>query len=226
MIWLQWFREVLSGGSPVMHETVVRIAAGIVLVGMLVGCGAGGDGSGGGTPAVVSTSAKPAVDATTTDSPSTGPTTEAPEPDGSVNPSEAEELPTVPAVAIEEEADFGDGVTARVTKMAAVDAEAAGAGEIGGPAVAVTIELTNGTRASLPLDAVNVLLSYGSQDTPALPVIGDGRAKSLSGSLKPGASRKGVYVFTLAPNDRDAVTLTVSHTSLSPIVAFEGAAPR
>jgi hypothetical protein len=128
-------------------------------------------------------------------------------------------------VDLEDEADFGDGVTARVTRVRAVDAKASGAGEISGPAVAFTIRLENGTAKRLRLDTVNVTMVYGEADTPAIPVVGDRRARPLSGVLKPDDARSGVYIFTVPEDMREDVTLTVSHASLSPIVAFRGSAP-
>jgi hypothetical protein len=151
------------------------------------------------------------------------------DPGGSDDPggqgTQATALPTLPPVELDQEADFGDGVTARVTGVRAVDAEASGAGEIGGPALAFTIELDNRTTEQLPLDTVTVLMVYGGADTPAIPILGDPRARPFSGRLEPDAAKSGVYIFTVPEDGRDDVTLTVSHASLSPIVAFQGSAP-
>ncbi|MGB7980663.1 MAG: hypothetical protein WCF36_07700 [Candidatus Nanopelagicales bacterium] len=123
---------------------------------------------------------------------------------------------------MDDEADFGDGVTAKVNGVRAVEAEASGAGEISGPALAFTIQLGNGSPEAVTLDTVNVVLLQGEQDSPALPVFGDSLAKPFTGTLKPDANQQGVYLFTLPVDQRDDVTLTVSYESISPIVAFKG----
>lgn len=221
----------VAGGSKGAWRRVAPQAALVAMLCGVVGCGGESPDSSPDGAAAASASAgiseptEPAqTESTTPDASivSDTATKGASTPDDGVEPGP----PMVPPVSIKEEADFGDGVTATVVKLAAVDAEAAGAGEIGGPAVAVTIALRNGTSKTLPLGAVNVQMVYGSEQTPATPVDGDPQAKDFTGSLDPKDRQKGVYLFTIPPDERDEVTITVSHASLSPIVAFQGVAPR
>ena len=101
-----------------------------------------------------------------------------------------------------------------------------GIGEVGGPALLFSIEIVNGTDQALQLDYVVVNTSYGPQATPAIPLFGDPHSSPFQGSVAPGGSARGVYVFRVSPEDRADVSVSVSHESLSPVVVFRGSAPR
>lgn len=141
------------------------------------------------------------------------------------SPDESRSIPTRKAVPLDDEAEFGDGVTAELTSIKAIEAEAKGIGEIAGPALKLTITLTNGTDKSIPLDYVVVNTLYGKDKLPATAIYGDPDADPFRGTLKPGKSAKGVYIFSVPEDERDKVRITVSHESLSPIVVFTGSAP-
>lgn len=206
-----------------------KVGAAAVLVAALglAGCSGEAADADGGAGASSASPVAPSVDASaspeSSESASTPGSTATASPTDSA--SEPESVETLPAVDLDEDADFGNGITARVAKVRAVNAEASGAGEISGPAVAVTIELENGTAKKLDLGTVNVQMVYGDDDTPALPVFGDSRADSFSGSLKPDATKKGVYIFTVPKDARGDATITVSYEGSSPIVAFQGSLP-
>lgn len=141
------------------------------------------------------------------------------------SPDESRSIPTRKAVPLDDEAEFGDGVTAELTSIKAIDAEAKGIGEIAGPALKLTIALKNGTDESIPLDYVVVNTLYGKDKLPATAIYGDPDADPFRGTLKPGKSATGVYIFSVPEDERDKVRITVSHESLSPIVVFTGSAP-
>ena len=120
-------------------------------------------------------------------------------------------------------ADFGDGVTATVSAIEPVTAEASLPGEVGGPGVAITVEITNGSAGAVDLDAVTVDLTdaSGASATPITPP----EPEELSGSVAPGESAQGRYVFSLPTDDRAGATLRVSYSADAPSVLFTGDLP-
>ncbi|MCZ2810483.1 hypothetical protein O2W15_03445 [Modestobacter sp. VKM Ac-2979] len=135
----------------------------------------------------------------------------------------AQELPPdLPAVALEEPVPV-DGLTIEVASIEGIDGQATGPGNIAGPAVRVTVRVTNDSSADVSLDAVVVNLFHGPEATPASP-LEDPSQEPFSGALRPGASADGVYVFTLATGDRDSVTVQVGHAPGASYAVFTGAA--
>ncbi|MGO4592521.1 hypothetical protein AB4Z18_01740 [Leifsonia sp. 2TAF2] len=113
------------------------------------------------------------------------------------------------------------GLTASVVSVESYTATAKRAGEVSGPAVKVTLRLTNGTGGAFPVSTAGVNAYYGSGTTPASPVANDPAAKPFTGSLAPGASTTAVYVFTV-PADQDAkVTVTLSDQAGAKLVVFQ-----
>jgi len=130
-----------------------------------------------------------------------------------------EQLEPVP---LDETAEFGDEVSAELVELAPVEVEGEVPGEISGPAIRVTVRLINGTSQPLSLDAVTVFLYTGAGLTPA-PQIGDEEGVVFRGSLAPGGSAEGAYTFSVAEDQRDDVSVTVSHSPTSTVVVFNGA---
>jgi len=124
-------------------------------------------------------------------------------------------------VPLDERAPFGDQVSGELVDLSAVEAEGQGVGEISGPALRVTVRLLNGTSEPLSLDAATVSMYFGSDLTPA-PPISDGTVP-FRGSLAPGESAEGVYTFSIGEDDRDDLSITVSHSPGSAVVVFNGA---
>ena len=174
-------------------------------------------GAAGATPSA--TSAAPSAAPTTValapaaDTPApTGPTTDADEPPASLAP-----------VPLDQPAAVGDGVTARVVSLDAVDATGVGPGNVTGPALRVTVAMTNGTAGALPLGGVAVDLASGPELVPASPV-NDPSAAPFSGTVAAGGTAQGVYVFSIAAADRADVTLSVGYEAGAPVLVFTGAA--
>jgi hypothetical protein len=141
--------------------------------------------------------------------------------DGSIN----ETVDPVPAanvadpVGIDETADFGNGVRARVSSVESLDAEAHLPGEFSGPAVALTVEVTNGSKQRINLDMVTVDLTF---DGLSAYTVRDPERRPVSGHLAPGESTSGSYVFTLDPSQRDDVALRITYSAEAPTVIFAG----
>jgi hypothetical protein len=113
------------------------------------------------------------------------------------------------------------GLTANVVSVESYTATAKRAGEVSGPAVKVTLRLTNGTGGAFPLSTASVNAYYGSDATPAAPVAGDPAAKPFSGSLAPGAAATAVYVFSVPADQDGSVTLTLSDQAGARLVVFQ-----
>lgn len=127
-------------------------------------------------------------------------------------------------VPIDEVGDFGDGIRVGVARVRAVEAGGGGGiGDLAGPAIAVTIDLTNDGSTPVTLDEVVVTATYGKDGIPAPGVFNDTRANHFAGSLAAGASARGTYVFSLPEDQRRRVTILVSHSGGVPNVAFQGA---
>lgn len=127
---------------------------------------------------------------------------------------------TAAPVALTEAADFGGQVSARIAQVSAVHAEATLPGEVSGPAVAVTVEVTNGSTQAIGLDSVTVTMADSAGD-PAAAVSAD-LAAPLQGVLDPGKSARGTYVFTVSADRRSPVTVTANYSAAAPTVAFSG----
>jgi hypothetical protein len=127
---------------------------------------------------------------------------------------------TQAAVPMTSSASFAGAVTASVASVRSTIAEAIGPGEIGGPAIAVTVEIVNGSADPVDLDTVYVTLN-DSTDSPGIPTSGN-PARPLSGPLPAGARAQGVYVFTVAESLRDPVTVLVGYATAAEVVSFVG----
>jgi hypothetical protein len=139
-----------------------------------------------------------------------GETTAADEPPASLSP-----------VALDESAAVGDGMTAEVVSLEAIDATGVGPGNISGPALRVTVALTNGTAAPVSLGGVDVELASGPDLAPA-PSVNDASASPFTGSVAAGNTATGVYVFSIAVGDRSDVTVSVGYQAGAPILVFTG----
>lgn len=135
----------------------------------------------------------------------------------------AELPPSLAAVALDDSATVGDGVTGALESVEAVDGTATGPGNVAGPALRVTVRLENGTAEPVALDGAVVTLDHGADRTPASP-LDDPAAAPFAGVLQPGDSAVGVYVFTVAEDARESVTVSVGYRPGAPYLVFTGAA--
>jgi hypothetical protein len=131
--------------------------------------------------------------------------------------------PSLPPVALDDVAAVGNGMTASIVDIEAIQGEAMGPGNIAGPALRVTVRITNGTSAATSLDGVAVNLAYGADLTPASP-LDDPSQRPFVGSVAPGKTGEGVYVFTVPEDSRDSITIDVGYEAGAPILVFTGSA--
>ncbi len=235
--WLRWpptRRTGIVGGAAALAAVALTLA--------LTGAFGSDDDADPAAAPTPSTSASP----TPTESPAPGPsptatpTAPAPEPPAPSDPAAPAdegsgqapvdvvvppaEVPVLPPVPLSEEADFGTQVAARLTAVARVDGEGQGLGEDSGPALAVTVEMTNGTAAAVDLSVVVVNLTDAAGN-PGQMLLGDPRSAPFTGPLAAGASATATYVLRLPADDTTDVSVTLSYGAEAPTAVFSGPVP-
>lgn len=189
----------------------------LLLAGLLVLLGTRGND--GGDAAAASTAAAPS----STEPPFTPPPSpETPEPTGPTEDADALP-PSLPEVALDQTAAVGNGITASIASITGVTAEGGEPGDIAGPALRVTVRLDNGTAESVSLDGVVVNAYYGADRVPGSPV-SDPAEAPFTGTVQPGATAEGVYVFRVPEAYRDLVTIEVGYQAGAPLLVFTGSA--
>jgi hypothetical protein len=127
---------------------------------------------------------------------------------------------TAPPVALTDTADFGGKVTAKIAEVAPIQATATLPGEVSGPAIAVTVEVNNGSADTIGLDSVTVTLTDSAGNVASNVT---GSTGALSGALGAAGTAKGMYVFSVPADARNPVTVTVTYSSGAPTLVFTGA---
>jgi hypothetical protein len=121
-----------------------------------------------------------------------------------------------------ETAAFGDGATARVVKMEAVEGTAELPGEKSGPAVAFDLEITNGTAA--PIDLTNVTVDLTNSEGLSASQIST-MGTIFSGTVPAGGTATAKYVYTVPAEDRADARLNIKYSAGTPVVVFTGSLP-
>lgn len=129
---------------------------------------------------------------------------------------------TLAPVALGEAASASRDVTVELLSIEPVTGIANIAGEVGGPALRVTVEAVNRSGAPFQTPAVVVNLYTGADRAPAGDIREPG-SREFPSSIEAGSSAVGVYIFTVAENDRDQVLVEVDLQVEEPVVLFEGA---
>lgn len=198
-----------------------RVAGGLALVAIAIAvalfgpesdacaCADPAQGPGVATPAVPSSGQGPAAP-TASASP------------GSLDPVQTTERTPEPPIPLTAPADFGPEVTLRILRVEEVDGVARGPGEIDGPAVRLTLQLTNESDAALSLEPMVVAVTSGARRNPALSLTGPG-GRPFQGVLPAGESATGIYVYAVPEAQRRVLEVTVSATHAAPVVVFRGA---
>lgn len=171
------------------------------------------------TGATSATDSQPALTVDTAEETASESAVLPPEGPGSLLPVEVEELVTLPPV------DVGDVVS--ITRDLTVDvhlapttAEAGRPGEIGGDAVAVTVDITSTEQEPRNASVFQVTLE-DAEGTPLTPVHSD-PFSPLDGQLAPGSSDEGTYVFTLDDFIVQPLTVYVMSAADEPVAVFVG----
>lgn len=113
-------------------------------------------------------------------------------------------------------------VEVELVSIEAVTGVANIAGEVGGPALRVSVAVTNGTAAPFETPAVVVNLYTGDDRSPAGGIREPG-GRELPGLIPAGQSQLGVYLFTVPEDARSVVLIEVDLQVGEPVALFEGA---
>lgn len=202
---------------------LVAALALFVAAGMAVWLVAGASGGG---RSVDRSAATPATSAPST-SPS-APVTQVPlpeKPPAQVPQTILADAPQLPRnlapVALSQASTYSNGVSARVVSIGAFVAKARRPGEISGPALAITVEVTNAGSDSVSLDSLAVNAYYSAAGSPATRV-GDGAGTPLRGQLAVGKSARATYAFTVPADQRHLVVVAVSYRDGAATALFSG----
>lgn len=217
-------RATTSGGIP---KFAALAMAAIVSLAALTGCTAPGEVGPTSSPA-----AGPSAEATpsATPEPSESPavpeppvrTTPVPAPDGGTINDVIEPGPEPEQVQadLDDVAEIDGDVKISAADVAEIEVEAHTPGETAGPALAVTIRIQNDSDADLDVETVMVTL-IDSAGAAAVPTTSD-PAKPFIGSIPPGGSADGVYVFLVPDDARDRIELTIAYSAGVPVVLLVG----
>ncbi len=136
----------------------------------------------------------------------------------------ADELPpAMPPVALDAGADAGGGLEVSIVEVESIQGTARGPGNVAGPALRVTVRMTNGTPEPVSVDAVTVNLYSGPDDDPASP-LDDPSQRPFRGSVPAGDRAEGTYVFSIPVEARDRVTVEVGPAPGAQRLLFTGSA--
>lgn len=131
-------------------------------------------------------------------------------------------LETLPPVPLDEPAQPTDVVTVELASIEEVVGEANIAGEVGGPALRVTVEASNAGDAPFDTATVVVNLYIGEDRRPANEIREPG-GRAFPASIPADGSSTGVYLFTVPEDERELILVEVSLQVEEPVVLFEGA---
>ena len=127
---------------------------------------------------------------------------------------------TLPVRALTSSVLINSTVSAKITKVEKVQVTAKVPGEVSGAALAVHVQLTNESPASVSLNGVTVEVSDHA-GIPASPV-SSSLGNAFSGSVGPKTSASAVYLFTVPPTKYNPVTIGVSYSNAAPLARFVG----
>lgn len=163
---------------------------------------------------------EPEADSTVAAAPSSTPTPSAKSSDEPADRDAGKPTSGTRAIGLKAEATTAPGVTARLAEIKSVQAKASLPGEVGGPALAITVKVKNdtGKKLSLALGVVNAY--YGRDRTPAVSVASDGEVP-FPESIADGESATGVYVFQI-PEDARPVRVELDLGDGADVVVFKG----
>lgn len=129
-------------------------------------------------------------------------------------------LTTKPAIGLTGTAQFSGDVSVSILSHRPMAMTAQGIGEIAGPAIAIQLEIKNGSSAPIDLGGVNVTVSDAG-GTPSVSMSGN-PSVPFTGHLATRTKAQAVYVFALATDHKNPITITVGYSARAPIVAFTG----
>ena len=129
-------------------------------------------------------------------------------------------LPKPLTVPIDKPADLTPAVSAQIASIEQVTAKGMGPGELSGPALKVSLILTNSGATSLDLSTTVVTVDT-LDGAPASAIESDVDAAPFHGVLAAGKTLTGSYLF-LAPAQGEPIRVSFSTSTEQPVVLFSG----
>jgi hypothetical protein len=204
------------------REGAVGGVLGAVLAGVLVaGCSGSGSTSAS-APASSGSSTASAAGPTSSASATTSPSGAGSSPDASASVGSLATVPpkvraTLRPVKPSTPVTVGGGARAILISSQNVTVTGRGPGELSGPAVALTLQVTNGSSRALDLSTATVSANVRGEEASASDAA---PSKPFPGTLAPGARAVGVYVFVLPSSGRRPVGVVVSLAPDLPVARF------
>lgn len=123
-------------------------------------------------------------------------------------------------VSLDGVAELPGGIEVEASKLNAINSVAQTPGDLSGPAIAATITIRNNSKVSLHIDNVMVTL-VDSDGQSGIPSASD-PYEPFSGTIAPGASAEGLYVFVVPEGARGHVQLSVAYSAGVPVALLIG----
>lgn len=121
-------------------------------------------------------------------------------------------------VALDDTAEVGGEVTAKIDEIRSLEVTARTPGEISGPAVAVDITISNGGKK--PIDVATAMVSLTAHgDVLGQPTTSEPYAP-FAGDVAPGESATATYVFLLPEKSRKGYTVSIQYVAGATIALF------
>ncbi|WP_072313819.1 hypothetical protein [Agrococcus sp. Marseille-P2731] len=145
---------------------------------------------------------------------------------GSPNPASdspiaPEAAPVAPTEVAEQEIAADQLVRVLLALVEQVEGEALAPGEIAGPAIRLTIEVVNDTDAAIDAGLIAVNTYFGAERAPGNSLMQPG-GDPFAGSIAPGQSARGVYLFEAADAALADVLVGVDVVPGQPTFTFRG----
>lgn len=136
-----------------------------------------------------------------------------------MGPTAAAPVPTQSA-ALDKPVALGTGATVSLSTIETISVEAKLPGETAGPAVRVTVAVKN--EGDEPLDVNSAVVTLSADDGGYGVGTTAGDPDPLQGSVEPGSTVMGTYVFMLDPAKDREVTISVNYAAGDPLAVFTG----
>lgn len=160
--------------------------------------------------------------------PQAAPASGAAGPEGTVTEASKPEIargpqPVSPPVPLNATVAIAQGAKIRISAIETVQGEARLPGEVAGPSLRFQVVIDNPTNAEIPTNNMLVNLESGSESKPAVQLSGPG-VVGFTGPVAPRSSASAVFVFNVAPAERDRIRILFDYGVTDPIAVFEGSA--
>ncbi len=119
----------------------------------------------------------------------------------------------------------GKGLAVSIAKVEPITAKAVTIGDVGGPALRITVAVHNQGTKAVPIYAALTNLYYGPKRTPADPAHEPG-GKPFPPSVGPGRTVNGVVIYTISKANRSNLDLEVNLDNRLRTLEFSGSCPQ